>query len=297
MTLIQTLRDRYRPWSAAGTTAAGEEAPSKPSAQATAAPAVCPAEASAAEAPLPAKPVLESAGHCTTCDRNVTFVARNAWLRDHFACSNCGSIPRERALMAVIESYFPNWRELVIHESSPGNRGASLRLRQQCAGYIPSQFFPGEAPGSVVGGMRCENLEALALADESVDLHVTQDVMEHVFHPERAFREIARTLRAGGAHICTVPLVNKTRPSRRRARLLADGQIEHLEPAVYHGNPISEEGSLVTVDWGFDICRHIFDACGLFTQIVQIDDLSRGIRAEYIEVLVTLKPPALKFTL
>ncbi|MFN0160436.1 MAG: hypothetical protein ACKVQQ_04350, partial [Burkholderiales bacterium] len=49
-------------------------------------------------------------------------------------------------------------------------------------------------------------------------------------------------------------------------------------------------GSLVTVDWGFDICEHIFRACGLFTHVVQIDDLSRGIRAEYIEVLVTVKP-------
>jgi hypothetical protein len=68
--------------------------------------------------------------------------------------------------------------------------------------------------------------------------------------------------------------------------------ISHLEPPVYHGNPISEEGSLVTVDWGYDICRHIFDACGLFTHLVYIDDLSRGIRAELIEVLVTLKPAA-----
>jgi hypothetical protein len=48
--------------------------------------------------------------------------------------------------------------------------------------------------------------------------------------------------------------------------------------------------SLVTFDWGYDICRHIFDASGLFTEIAWIDDLSRGIRAEYIEVLITLKP-------
>ena len=50
--------------------------------------------------------------------------------------------------------------------------------------------------------------------------------------------------------------------------------------------------SLVTVDWGFDICRHIFEACGLFTQLIQIDDPGRGIRAEYIDVLVTFKPAA-----
>lgn len=46
----------------------------------------------------------------------------------------------------------------------------------------------------------------------------------------------------------------------------------------------------MTVDWGFDICRHIFEASGLYTHVVHIDDISRGIRAEYIEVLVTIKP-------
>ena len=59
---------------------------------------------------------------------------------------------------------------------------------------------------------------------------------------------------------------------------------------MYHANPISDKDSLVTVDWGYDICQVIFDSCGLFTHLVSIDDLSMGIRAEYIEVLVTIKP-------
>ena len=192
--------------------------------------------------------------------------------------------------MLTIETYFPNWRSLTIHESSPGNRGASKRLSQECSQYVPSQFFPDQKPGSIVGKFRCENLEELSFADESIDLHVTQDVLEHVFHPSKVFSEIARTLKPGGAHICTVPIVNKSKPSRLRARVSDDGQIAHLEPPVYHGNPISDKGSLVTVDWGFDICQHIFDSCGLFTHLVYIDDLSKGIRAEYIEILITVKP-------
>ena len=115
-------------------------------------------------------------------------------------------------------------------------------------------------------------------------------MLEHVFHPSKVFREIARTLKPGGAHIFTVPLVNRHSVSRLRGRLGADGAVEHLEPPIYHGNPVSEEGALVTVDWGYDICRHIHDACGLFTHLVHIDDLSRGIRADLIEVAVTVKP-------
>ena len=220
----------------------------------------------------------------------VVFIATNPWLRDHYRCSKCGSIPRERALMQTIDSYFPNWRELIVHESSPGGTGASARLGRECKKYIRSQFFPNLKTGSVINGFRCENLETLTFEDESIDLHISQDVFEHIFHPSRAFREIARTLRPGGAHIFTAPLVNKHRPSKLRARISDAGEIVHLEAPQYHCNPISRDGSLVTVDWGFDICRHIFDSCGLFTQLVYIDDLSKGIRAEYIEVLITFKP-------
>ena len=232
---------------------------------------------------------LRSSGHCFTCNQEVDFIANHSWLRDHFICSNCGSIPRERALIYVIETFFPGWRDAVIHESSPGARGASVRLAKECASYIPSQYFSNHDSGSQVKGIRCENLESMSFADESIDLHVTQDVLEHVFHPSVVFREIARTLKPGGMHIFTVPLVNKFHPSRLRASL-KNGGIVHLEPEVYHGNPIGDGKSLVTVDWGFDVCQYIFNACGLFTQLVHIDDLSKGIRAEYIEVLVTFKP-------
>lgn len=238
----------------------------------------------------PSAPVLENPGFCPTCRQEVWFRSAYDWLRDHYVCSNCGSIPRERALMLTIERFFPNWREKVIHESSPGNRGASVCLARECPDYFGSHYFPGVAPGSTQHGWRCENLEALSLEDASIDLQVTQDVMEHIFAPELAFREIARTLKPGGAHIFTVPLVNKADPSRRRARRASNGEIEHLETPVYHGNPIDQQGSLVTMDWGYDICQFIHRACGLFTHVVHIDDLQHGIRAEYIEVLVTLKP-------
>ena len=234
--------------------------------------------------------VIRNHGYCPICDRSATFIARDPWLRDHYKCTRCHSIPRERALMAVLQQRFPTWRALTMHESSPGGRGASRRFAQECRQYIPSHFFNGQPCGSMVGAYRCENLEQLTFADESIDLHVSQDVMEHVLRPERAFAEIARTLKPGGAHVFTTPLVNKDAPSRMRIAVDEAGAISHLEPPAYHGNPIDAQGSLVTIDWGFDIVDHIAAACGLKTDIVSIDDLERGIRAEYIEVLVTTKP-------
>lgn len=234
--------------------------------------------------------LFSNSGFCPTCQQKVIFTSRNEWFRDHYLCPHCKSKPRERALMRTLEMYFPDWAKKTIHESSPINRGASIRLSRECEAYIPSQLFDDVPAGTIKHGVRCENLEHLTFPDESIDLHITQDVMEHVLNPAAVFREIARTLRPGGAHVFTVPIVNKHKVSCIRAKIVDDGQVQHLLPPVYHGNPVSSDGALVTVDWGFDICRHIYEASGLFTHIVHIDDLSHGIRAEYIEVLVTVKP-------
>ena len=233
---------------------------------------------------------MKNDGYCPICEQNATFVARDPWLRDHYRCTRCKSMPRERALMAVLQERFPRWRELTIHESSPGNGGASKRLAAECPGYIPTQFYKDVPSGAFAGRFRCENLERLTFANDSIDLHVTQDVFEHIPRPASAFVEVARTLAPGGAHVFTVPIVNKEQPSKMRVEVDANDGISHLAEPIYHVNPIDAKGSLVTIDWGFDIVDHIKQACGLDTEIIRIDDVSRGIRAEYIEVLVTTKP-------
>src|SRR5215208_4305929 len=151
-------------------------------------------------------------GFCYSCNQATRFTARYDWWRDHYVCENCRSVPRERAVMYCIEKFFPNWRESIIHESSPVGRGTSLRLKNEASNYFATQYFPGGAPGQMHIGFRNENLEQLTFENESIDLHVTQDVFEHIFNPAQAFREIARTLKPGGAHIFTTPLVNKTSP-------------------------------------------------------------------------------------
>ena len=234
-------------------------------------------------------PSFVTEGHCPVCAGPAQFVATGPWWRDSFGCAGCGSIPRERALMLTIDRWFPHWREAIVHESSPCHRSTSARLAGECPGYVGSQFF-AEHPGTpLVNGIRNENLERLSFPDASVDLHVTQDVFEHVLDPDAAFREIGRTLRPGGMHVFTVPLVNKHRPSVTRARL-ENGAIRNLLPPEYHGNPVGDGRALVVTDWGYDICERIHRASGLFTHVIHIDDLHHGIRAEYIEILVTVKP-------
>lgn len=235
--------------------------------------------------------IFQHEGRCPICEKEVTFSANHTWFRDHLICNGCGSIPRERALMKVITDYFPNYRILSIHESSPVGRGASVKLRNECQKYSSSQYYPDITPGNIhpLSGYRSENLELLTFADQSFDLFITQDVMEHVFDPEKAFKEIARVLKPGGAHIFTVPLINKGNKSECWASLTAEGEIINHHKPEYHGNPVDVAGALVTMHWGYDIAGYISDMAHTPTTIIIIDDIDQGIRAEFIDVLVSRK--------
>jgi SAM-dependent methyltransferase len=140
-------------------------------------------------------------------------------------------------------------------------------------------------------GYRSEDLERQTFGDESFDLVVTQDVMEHIFDAEASFREIHRTLKPGGAHIFTTPLVKRDQPSQCRATRGPDGSVVHHGPPEFHGNPMSEEGSLVTWDWGFDITKKIsVAAAGAGTaEILGAADERMGIEGELLEVIVQSK--------
>lgn len=230
-------------------------------------------------------------GFCPICEKYVTFSSQHSWLRDHYLCSECKSIPRERAIMNVIQLTFPNWRNLSIHESSPVGRGASLKLRDECEKYLASQYDPAIGFGNKnqTAGYQSEDLEHQTFSDETFDIVVTQDVMEHVFDANMTFREIYRTLKPGGAHIFTTPLVNKEKPSLKRAEKNASGEIIYLYPPEYHGNPMTAEGSLVTWHWGYDIENYIAKAIGQKPTIINPLNKELGIEAEFIEVIIFKK--------
>jgi SAM-dependent methyltransferase len=231
---------------------------------------------------------LEREGFCPICEQKTTFNSKHTWLRDHYLCSGCGSIPRERAIMHVIQTRYPDWRDLQIHESSPGNRGTSVKLRTQCRQYVASQYDPDLGFGNTnpTNTYRSEDLEKQTFPDESFDIVVSQDVMEHIFDANAAFRDIYRTLKPGGAHIFTTPLINKNKPTQQWAKKLPDGTIVHLETPEYHGNPMSSEGSLVTWHWGYDIVEHVKEADAGQSEVIFSDDPSMGIEGEYLEVIV-----------
>lgn len=203
-----------------------------------------------------AKEALRIEGVCPACDQETVFSSRTHNYRGNLYCANCGSVPRERALAWALTAFAPDWRDLDLHESSPAARSLSLRLKAEGTRYIDSQFFPGAPLGQPHDGVRCENLEALTFADESLDLHVHLDVLEHVNQPKDCFAEMERTLRPGGRMIFTTPIYG-TRPKTERRALYTKEGVRHLAKPEYHGNPVSADGALVTFHYGADFANLI----------------------------------------
>ncbi len=229
-----------------------------------------------------------SPGRCPICQTRVFFVRTGPWLRDQLLCHRCRSIPRWRALIYVLETRFPGWRDSQIHESSPGGP-ASAKLERECRRYLPTHYFPDIPPGESKNGFRSEDLEKQTFPDASFDLVVTSDVFEHIPNPASAFSEIARTLRPGGAHVFTVPWY-WWKSTLVRAVRDPEGNIRHLEPPDFHGNPIDEKGSLVITEWGHELCDFIYRASGLTTTAILICDMKMGLAGKFCEVFISTRP-------
>lgn len=227
-----------------------------------------------------------SVGFCPVCERRTLFQQHGPWHREGLRCVRCASIPRWRALVHVLEEHFPNWRDLAIHESSPGGAG-SEKLARECRRYTASWYLPDVPRGESRAGRRCEDLQAQTFADGTFDLVITQDVFEHLPDPAQGFREVDRTLKPGGSHVFTVPW-HAGKATERRA-VLRNGKLELLKEAEYHGDPVNPKGALVFTEWGADMADFIHRHCGMTTTALRIDDRRQGLDGKFTEVFISRK--------
>ncbi len=229
---------------------------------------------------------------CPVCKSNTVFYCNEDWHRDHYRCMNCNSIPRERALFHVLDKYYDNWQSKKIHESSPSNRHFKNVVEQ----YSFSQYFHGQEPGSHINGIRNEDIERLTFSDNSFDFFITLDVLEHVFNPDVAIREMLRTITADGAVVFTVPIHKQFIKSVRRAVRVDDNSIKYLLPEEYHGNPVGNGRSLVTWDYGQDFESLVQKWIGNNFTVERINKTNDGfgIIGEYLDVCIIEKKIASK---
>ena len=229
-------------------------------------------------------------GYCPICEKETKFYIKGNWLRDNLLCASCKSIPRNRQLVKILKKVKPNFYELQIHESSPS--GAVLKKKKKhCKNYSYSYFYPDIEPGEYnkETGCMCQNLEKMTFPNESFDIVITQDVMEHVFSPQAVFKEIERILKPGGIYIFTVPVYFNTLDKTCKRAELINEKINYIEEPIYHGNPIDQKGSLVTYDYGADFFDIIKNSCNLKIALFNDKDKHNGIDGELLDVFILEK--------
>jgi SAM-dependent methyltransferase len=144
----------------------------------------------------------------------------------------------------------PDTRIYLTEQTTSLHRGIARRFPQ----VVGSEFLrDGTLPGKAnSAGIRREDLTALTFPDASFDVILSLEVLEHVPDYKAALRECARVLCPGGTFLLTAPF-HGGEQNLVRARMGQDGQVEHLEPPEYHGDPLSSEGCLCFYHFGWEL--------------------------------------------
>jgi len=163
-------------------------------------------------------------------------------------CLRCRANLRYELLAQSIRNVEGGLKDKTIIELDP--KSPLRSLLKQSDTYIRTYYSPDDLPGTVrYDGARCENITKLTFPDNSVNLIISSDVLEHVPDFSAAMKESARVLVKGGIHLFTVPTSGKT---IKRAELV-DGIVQHLLPPEHHSDPLNPDGILAFWNFGFDL--------------------------------------------
>jgi SAM-dependent methyltransferase len=239
-------------------------------------------------------------GRCSVCGRDTVFVF-NSWVvpndqhatmgdpatsaaytrRESLFCRSCCSSLRVRGIANVLLSLYgpgadsvaqlvrqESFRRLEVAEiNTIGSMGSLHSFLVQSARLAFSEYRGADRLGEVIGGARNEDICRLTYADESFDLVLSSDTLEHVPDFRAALRETRRVLRPGGRHVFTVPIVASRATTETRATIGGDGEIVHLLPPLYHGRgaalyryiPVGED-LLAFTEFGRDLTDYMREA-------------------------------------
>ena len=248
-------------------------------------------------------------GRCNICGNESRFFYKESALwRESLNCEHCLSTSRYRSLargtlmaineltgidsasLAGLSSFKGSRRRLRVYDTQPpfyfANCAYPLPDLLKSCNWIDvelSQFKPGRKPGeTITPGVTNQNLESLTFGDDSLDIVITSDVMEHVRLDDKAHSDIYRVLRPGGIYLFTVPHVWEWEETLVRVKVDPSdpAKDEHLLEPEYHGDTNNEEGkgvlayrtygrdietTLLNIGFEVEYSRENFNETGIMT--------------------------------
>jgi SAM-dependent methyltransferase len=196
------------------------------------------------------EPFLSTAT-CSVCDCESNFAIDFetsdlfAAYRESARCIYCNLVARQRVVMTCVKQHAVPGNVIYLQEQVTSSYKWAATQLSHCT-VIGSEYLPDRS----IPGIRHEDVESLSFDNNSIDIIISQDVFEHVADPWQGFRECFRVLRPGCRMFMTVPFAGEPAPSTVH-------RVQQNLPAVYHGNPLSDQGSIVYSDFGWDLVQNL----------------------------------------
>jgi len=181
--------------------------------------------------------------------------------RDGEICISCGGSIRGRQIGGALVHWINRTLGVDFQDAQTAFRDAkvqSLKIAEinSCGGVhkilnrLPnvscSEFESQDR------SIRHEDLLGLSYKDDSFDIVLHSDTLEHVPDIDRALSEIWRVLKPGGAMIFSIPIVRDGRATLVRAKL-HNGEIKQFSPPSFHGGSYQATSQyLVCYEFGED---------------------------------------------
>lgn len=258
-------------------------------------------------------------GKCSLCGMKTIFIFDSSQLRSSGNCLFCSASTRYKSIAEVAKKLIilklisneigidklkhimdkinlSNYslktiakltrdKNFLIYE--PSSYGAIYYALRKNPKFLFSEYLPNPnlQSGDLYRGVLFEDLQSLSFESESFDLLITQDVLEHVKKPFKAFEEIHRVLKVNGVHIFTVPIGSNP----KTFHYFSDTGNPILNRTVYHKDPLRPEGILVFTQFGRDLTE-ILDNYGFSSILINSNfNSKKGLFRSDLDVIISIK--------
>lgn len=172
------------------------------------------------------------------------FILREAFI-DHTGLNS-----RMRFSLEIIKKYFSNVKKIYLTEhDTPYYKNIANRNQYN---LVTSIYKPGD--------ILHQDLTKLTYPDNSFDLCMSFEDLEHIPDYKAVIKELYRVTNPGGHVLLSAPFIFENDKTITRATINEKGEITHLLEPEYHGDPVLPLGILCYYHFGWDLLDDFRDA-------------------------------------
>jgi len=167
------------------------------------------------------------------------------------ACTDhTGLNSRMRFSLKIINQYFRGAKKIYLTEHNTPYHKKFKNSKQY--DLVTSIYKPGD--------VLHQDLTKLTYPDNSFDLCLSFEDLEHIPDYQTVIKELYRVTKPGGSVLLSAPFILENDRTITRATINEKGEITHLLTPEYHGDPVLPLGILCYYHFGWDLLDSFRDA-------------------------------------